>query len=75
MTLDQLQPSHRGRVTALTAPAGLLQRLMQLGLLEGTEIECVRRAPAGDPIEFRLLGYALSLRRDEARFVQVEAQP
>ncbi|REJ84761.1 MAG: ferrous iron transport protein A [Acidobacteria bacterium] len=49
-----------------------VQRLMHLGLLVGIEIEMVRRAPAGDPLEIRLLGFALSLRRREARLVLVE---
>jgi len=60
-------------VTAIVANGPLLQRLMQLGLVEGTEVELVRRAPAGDPIEFRVLGYSLSLRRAEARLVEINS--
>lgn len=71
MTLDDLPPGQRATVQALKASGVLLQRLMQMGLLEGTEVEMVRRAPGGDPIECRLLGYALSLRREEARQVEV----
>lgn len=74
VTLDDLRPGDRACVTRLSAEAVLSQRLMQLGLLEGTEVQLVRRAPAGDPIECRLLGYALSLRRDEARQVHVEVR-
>jgi ferrous iron transport protein A len=71
LTLDDLSPGQRATVSALKATGVLLQRLMQMGLLEGSEIEMVRRAPGGDPIECRVLGYALSLRRDEARQVEV----
>ena len=51
----------------------LAQRLMQMGIIEGTEIEVLRYAPAGDPIEIRVLGYALSLRGAEAANVLVSA--
>ena len=48
------------------------QRLMQLGLIDGADIEVLRCAPTGDPIEVRVMGYALSLRRAEAALVQVD---
>jgi Fe2+ transport system protein FeoA len=44
---------------------------MQLGVIEGQPFHVVRTAPTGDPIEIEILGYALSLRRDEARLVLV----
>ena len=47
------------------------QRLMQMGVVEGMEIEVLRYAPAGDPMEVRVLGYALSLRGKEAANVLV----
>jgi ferrous iron transport protein A len=74
LTLDDLPVGQRATVRLLRAQGVLLQRLMQMGLLEGTDVELVRRAPGGDPIECRLLGYALSLRREEARQVEVEAR-
>ena len=49
----------------------LTQRIMQLGVLEDTVLEVLRRAPAGDPIEIRLLGYALSLRQSEASLIEL----
>ncbi|MGQ0658608.1 MAG: FeoA family protein [Chromatiales bacterium] len=72
LTLDDLRPGQRARVVAVAAGGPLQQRLMQLGLIEGTQVELVRRAPTGDPIEFTVLGYALSLRRAEARMVEVQ---
>ena len=57
------------RVAARISP--LAQRLMALGLLEGTIIRVTRRALGGDPIEIEVMGSALSLRRDEARRVSV----
>ncbi len=49
----------------------LAQRLFDLGFWEGTEVQLVRRAPMGDPIEYRLRGYRLALRRNEAARVRV----
>ncbi len=70
-TLAELRPGERGRVVRIAGDGPVMQRLMSMGLLEGTEIEVVRRAPAGDPIEIRIMDYALSLRREEARAVEV----
>jgi ferrous iron transport protein A len=44
---------------------------MALGLLEGSEVSMTRRAIGGDPLEVQVMGYALSLRREEARRVEV----
>lgn len=49
-----------------------MQRLMDLGVTRGTTIEVVRAAPLGDPIEVRLRGFMLTLRRAEAEHITVE---
>ncbi len=53
----------------------LLQRLLEMGLLEGEEVEVVGFAPLGDPMEIRLPDYRLSLRRTEAARVAVSPLP
>ncbi len=70
-SLDQLCPGQRGRISALTGNDALVQRLMEMGLFEGEEIEVVALAPLGDPLEVRLGDSRLSLRRGEAARVQV----
>ena len=52
-----------------------MQRLMALGLLEGSPIAMIRRALGGDPVEVQVMGYSLSLRREEARRVEVRLGP
>jgi ferrous iron transport protein A len=47
-------------------------RLLSMGLVRGSIIKMIRAAPAGDPIEFEVRGYNISLRRSEARNVMVE---
>lgn len=69
ITLANLAPGQRGTVSGYAQDDAFTQRLMQLGLVEGTDIEVVRCAPTGDPIEVRVLGYALSLRRVEAALI------
>lgn len=71
-TLAMLEPGERAIIGAFETNDGFTQRLLQLGFLEGTEVEVVRRAPTGDPIEVALMGYALSLRREEAGAIPVE---
>ena len=71
MTLDQLLPGQRACVEAVQGEDYLVQRLLEMGLLEGEEIEVLGFAPFGDPIEIRLRDYRLSLRRSEAARVSV----
>ena len=70
-TLDQLRVGDVGRVEALAAEPALLQRLYEMGLLEGESIEVLAFAPLGDPIEIRIGHTRLSLRRREAAAVTV----
>jgi ferrous iron transport protein A len=70
-SLDRLRPGQRGRVSALAGNDGLVQRLREMGLFEGEEIELLAWAPLGDPLEIRLGDSRLSLRRAEAARVQV----
>jgi ferrous iron transport protein A len=74
-SLDQLRPGQRGRITAIQGGDALVQRLMEMGLLENEEVEVVGLAPLGDPLEIRLGDYRLSLRRGEAARVQILPLP
>ncbi len=71
MTLDQLQEGQRARIDSLIGDDAVLQRLMEMGLLEDEEIEVLAFAPLGDPLEIRLRDYRLSLRRSEAARIRV----
>lgn len=71
-SLDQLKPGQRGRIAALAGNDALAQRLMEMGLLEGEDVEVIRFAPMGDPMEIRINGYLLSLRRSEASRLEIE---
>jgi ferrous iron transport protein A len=71
-TLDQLQTGERATIVDVTGEDGIAVRLLEMGLTEGEEIEVVGFAPLGDPIEFQVRGYRISLRANEARRLSVK---
>lgn len=70
-SLNALGVGCRGSVVAVGGDADLRRRLLEMGFCNGANVEVVRRAPLGDPIEFRLRGYCLSLRSEQAQHVQI----
>jgi len=75
LSLDQLKAGQRGRICALKGEDALVQRLMEMGVLEGEEVEVLGFAPLGDPMEIRLSDFRLSLRRSEAARVLLTPLP
>ena len=71
-TLDTLKQGDRARIVEISGDDAVAVRLMEMGLVEGEEIEHLGSAPLGDPLEFLIRGYRLSLRIAEARRVQVQ---
>ncbi len=71
MTLDELTAGQTATIIEVGGEGPFVQRLMALGLLEGADISLTRKAIGGDPIEIEIMGYRLSLRRAEARNIQV----
>ncbi len=70
---SQLQPGDRARVLSYKeSDPGYRQKLMSIGVTPGIEFKVIRRAPLGDPVEIRLRGYSLGLRREEASCLVVE---
>lgn len=70
--LSGLTVGQRGRVVGFDLPPEQRQRLLEMGLTAGVEFQIVRFAPMGDPIELKVRGYHLSLRKTEAGGVRVE---
>lgn len=66
MTLASLQQGQKYIIDEIDAGHPEVQRLMVLGLVEGAEIELASSAIGGDPIEFRIFGNGISLRREQA---------
>ena len=60
-----------GTIEAFSGQEDISQRLQEMGITRGTKIEIVRFAPMGDPIDIKVRGYHLSLRRKEAEIIKV----
>ena len=65
-SLATLRPGQTAVITGIRNLDANVQRLMTLGLVEGAVVEMAGRAIGGDPLEFRLFGYGISLRREQA---------
>ena len=60
-------------IAEINLPPESRSRLMEMGLLVGTSVELVRFAPLGDPVEIKVRGYNLTLRKQEAEQILVRA--
>jgi ferrous iron transport protein A len=61
----------KAKVTDLLMPTSFRKRLMDLGLMPGTEVQVVRKAPLGDPIVVQFRGYQVSFRMSEAKCIEI----
>jgi ferrous iron transport protein A len=76
MQLSEMKKGWKGRIVKMQAGEGVYrQRLIDLGLLPGTEFIVNHIAPLNDPIEIELRGFALSLRKGEASLLVIERVP
>jgi len=68
----ELSVGESGRVVRVTGANDVSRRLLEMGVTPGVEIRRLGTAPLGDPLEFELRGYRLSLRRAEAEQIQID---
>ena len=61
----------KGLVSQVTGQGEVYHRLLEMGLTQGTPVEVIRFAPLGDPIDIKVRGYHLSVRRREADVIRV----
>ena len=72
LTLDGLAASERGIVRTVGGDGALRQHFLDMGVIPGARIEFVKSAPLGDPLEFRIHGYELTLRREDAAKIKID---
>ncbi|MDR1089110.1 MAG: ferrous iron transport protein A [Coriobacteriales bacterium] len=70
-TLDKVKTGETVKVDKLSGDGAVKRRLMDMGITKGTHIFVRKLAPLGDPVEVTVRGYELSLRRSEAKLIQV----
>ena len=69
--LSSLRPGQSGQVYKVSGSPAICQRLLEMGVTGGTSIEVIRFAPLGDPMEIKIRGYRLLLRRKEAEHIKI----
>lgn len=74
MTLAELAVGQTAVITKVAGEGPLRLRLLDMGIIPKTKVALVKVAPMGDPIEIRLRGYELTLRKEDAAFITVEAE-
>jgi len=71
LSLATLPVGAQARVIAVTGDGALTRRLMEMGVVPGAPVRVIKAAPLGDPLEIRVRGYHLALRRSEAQTISV----
>ena len=74
MTLDQLAIGQSAVITKVGGEGTLRCRLLDMGLIPRTAVTLKKIAPMGDPLELRVRGYELTLRREDAAHIEVEVR-
>ncbi|HUG12173.1 MAG TPA: FeoA family protein [Opitutaceae bacterium] len=72
LNLSQLVAGDSAKIVEMPTVGTAFLRLREMGLLPGTKVKLIRKAPLGDPLEISVRGYNLSLRGTEASAIQVE---
>ena len=70
-TLDQLTPGQSAKVKKVGGKGAIRRRLMDMGITSGVQISVVKASPLGDPVDYLVRGYHLSLRKAEAQLIEV----
>ncbi|MDP2898757.1 MAG: metal-dependent transcriptional regulator [bacterium] len=73
--LSGLAPGEKGRVTKVGGQGPIRKKIVEMGMVRGTEVEVEKLAPLGDPMDIKVKGYHLSLRKEEAAGILVEKLP
>ena len=72
MRLSDLKQGQTGIIRQVGGSGQLRQHFLDMGLIQGTEITYMKAAPMGDPIEYRIWGYELTLRKDDGAKIEIE---
>lgn len=72
-TLNQFNVGDRIKVIKLTGSGPVKRRIMDMGITKGVEIYIQKTAPLGDPIELKVRGYELSIRKEDAKLIEAES--
>ena len=71
MKLSELHTGEKGVIVKVTGRGGFRKRIIEMGFIRGKEVEVIRNAPLKDPIHYKVMGYDVSLRRNEAALIEI----
>ena len=74
MRLSELKTGEKGVIVKVLGHGGFRKRIVEMGFIKGKTVEVILNAPLKDPIKYRLLGYEISLRRQEAEMIEVVSE-
>lgn len=74
MLLNEMKIGQTARIKKVGGEGALRLRFLDMGLIPKTNVTLIKVAPMGDPIEIRLRGYELTMRIDEAKWIEVESE-
>ncbi len=73
MSLNDIRPGERAVVSALRSVGSMRRRLLDIGLVENTCVECVGRSPSGDPSAYLIRGAVIAIRAEDSSGIMVRA--
>ena len=71
MKLSELKTGERGVIVKVLGHGGFRKRIVEMGFIKGKSVEVLLNAPLQDPVKYKIIGYEISLRRDEAEMIEV----
>lgn len=69
--LNDIKPGQRARIKALTSTGSIRRRLLDIGLVENTEVECLGQSPLGDPHAYLIRGAVIAIRSEDCQDILV----
>ena len=73
-TLDKLNINQKATVVRVDSDSAMYRRMLDLGFVKGTAVECVGKSPSGDPAAYFVRGAVIAIRREDARSICVTAE-
>ena len=74
MRLSELNTGEKGVIVKVLGHGGFRKRIVEMGFIKGNTVEVILNAPLKDPIKYRILGYEISLRRQEAAMIEIVSE-
>lgn len=72
LPLSHMAEGQHARVSELLATGSIRRRLLDIGLVEGTDVACLQKSPAGDPVAYLIRGAVIALRREDSAQILME---